>query len=366
MAVYRRGRIWWILYIRQGKRVRKSAKTSSKAVALAYLQELLEEEGRQARGSQPRRRLNELLDRFETEHLPNLKPRSAQRYRLAFRTVLPHLGEVFVNQLSRQNVTDFISARRKEGITVSTIRRDLASLSSALTLAVGWGWAQENIIRLVDRRLIRPSQPRRRYLTHDEERRLLAAAVPHVRQLIIFAIETGLRREEQLSLRWSQVDLKRRELRLMVTKTATPRIVPLPDRALGVLRSLPQGSASSFVFTNSRTGQRYYEPKRGLAGAAKRAGIKDLRWHDLRRTCGCRLIQDHNADLFHVSRWLGHTSTQMTERAYAFLRVQDLHGIIRPTTKSTTVDEGEPVQSELLEPNKPTDEGNTDQEPSKT
>src|SRR6266536_2289352 len=107
--------------------------------------------------------------------------------------------------------------------------------------------------------MLKPSPPRRRYLSHEEESRLLKAADPRVRQHIIFAIETGLRQEEQFSLKWEQVDLHRRELKLFVTKTGTPRIVPLSDRALIALQSLPPAPTSPFVFVNPRTGQRYVD-----------------------------------------------------------------------------------------------------------
>ena len=72
---------------------------------------------------------------------------------------------------------------------------------------------------------------------------------------------------------------------------------------------------------------------RGLAGAAKRAGIKDLRWHDLRRTCGCRLLQEHRMRMEEVAKWLGHQSMGQTERAYAFLEVDDLHAAMARSQK---------------------------------
>jgi integrase/recombinase XerD len=292
------------------------------------------EEGHLARGGAPPRRLRETLDRFAAEHLPGL--RSAKSYRLSIDNVLkPILGDMLVEDLTRQHLVDLIGTRRLDGVGASTVRRELACLSSVLTLAVGWGWASHNVVRLLDRRLLGPTKSRRRYLSHDEERQLLAAAAPRVREAIIFAIETGLRRGEQLSLRWDQIDFDRCELRLLVTKTGVPRIVPLSDRALAVLRSLPRHSASQFVFVNPTTGTRYVDPSGGLEAAARRARIEDLRWHDLRRTCGCRLIQDRGADLYHVSHWLGHSSTQMTEKAYAFLRVRDLHGVIRPDARTT-------------------------------
>ena len=62
-----------------------------------------------------------------------------------------------------------------------------------------------------------------------------------------------------------------------------------------------------------------------LKVAARRAGINDLIWHDLRRTCGCRLLQDYGASMKEVCDWLGHSSVLVTEQRYAFLRVDDLH-----------------------------------------
>lgn len=333
-TVYKRGRSWWVRYYSRGHEIRRSAKTTIKATAQAYLNQLLEEEGRLSRGGIPRHTVDELLTRFEAEHVPTL--RSAESYHRVIKTIRPHLQTVILDQLSKQHLLDFIGSRQRDGLKPGSIKREMMVLGSALSFAMNIGWLTQSPMRLLDRRMLKPSPSRRRYLNHDEERRLIEAALPHVRTLIIFAIETGLRRGEQLSLKWNEVDLLRRELKLFVTKSTVPRIVPLSDRALQILDQLPRVPGSPFVFTNLKTGTRYVSIKNGLAGAAKKASIIDLRWHDLRRTCGCRLIQDHKADLYHVSRWLGHASTQMTEKAYAFLRVKDLHAIIRTGTKTGT------------------------------
>jgi integrase/recombinase XerD len=91
-TVYRRGGVWWIRYKRKGREVRRSAKTTNKATALAYLNQLVEEEGRYARSGLIRKQIRELLDRFEAEHLPSLKPRSAERYRTSIKMLKPHLA----------------------------------------------------------------------------------------------------------------------------------------------------------------------------------------------------------------------------------------------------------------------------------
>jgi integrase len=95
---------------------------------------------------------------------------------------------------------------------------------------------------------------------------------------------------------------------------------------------MPRHIRSEWVFHHDR-GQRYIHMDKGLKAAARRAGIKNLRWHDLRRTCGCRLLQDHGLSMEQVRDWLGHTSVTTTEKAYAFLTIDNLHKAVGTGTK---------------------------------
>jgi len=94
--------------------------------------------------------------------------------------------------------------------------------------------------------------------------------------------------------------------------------VPLTPRALEVLGQQRCHWTSPYVFWKG-DGSRYSRFTRGLAGAAKRAGITHVQWNDLRRTCGCRLLQERGLDLHKLSSWLGHRSVRVTERTDAFL-----------------------------------------------
>lgn len=337
-AVYKRGRTWWVRLTWHGQEIRRSARTPSKAVAQQYLAQLVEEHRRLDRGGRPRHTFDEAVERFVGEHLPSLKPLAARRYLFSIKMLAPHFTQSYLDEVTKTKILHYIGVRKKQGISPSTIRRDLACLSSMLQLAISWEWMDANPIRTLDRRLLKEGDPRRRYLSHEEQERLLVAAGSYLKPMIVFAIETGLRLEEQLSLEWSQVNQRRQELTLTKTKTSNPRVVPLTDKAAQILAQQPRHLTSPYVFCKP-DGSRYLRLTRGLDGAASRAGIADLRWHDLRRTCGCRLLQDYGMDLYRVSKWLGHKSVAMTERAYAFLRVEDLHAVIRPGTKVGTGNE---------------------------
>jgi integrase len=339
MAVYKRGQVWWVRFQANGEEVRRSAHTGSRAVAEKYERELRAEFGRISRGGKPRRSFEDAALEFMSEHLPSIKDASARRYRTSLKALAPYFGELYLDQITKAKLAEYVRDRKRE-VTPTTVRRDLACLSSLFSREIGLDNIDGNPVRDMDKRAVKEAPPRTRYLTHDEEARLIKACKPYMRHLVEFAIDTGLRLEEHLSLEWPSVDLKRAEIRVERTKTDVPRTVPLLDRSSQILAHQPRHIASPFVFTK-RDGSRYGKLTRGLAGAAKRAGIKDLRWHDLRRTCGCRLLQDHGLDIYRVSRWLGHKSVAVTERSYAFLRTDDLRPAAQKPAQGTRIDQQE-------------------------
>jgi integrase len=137
-------------------------------------------------------------------------------------TVVPHLVVV-------------VAHLKKTGRKSPTIRRYLSTLSSLFSFAERSGWLAQNPLVRFDKRALPEAQPRTRFLSRGEYRRLIAASPSHLRPLIEMAVETGMRLEELLSLKWEQVDLDRREVRLVLTKSNRPRVVPLSDKAVAVL-----------------------------------------------------------------------------------------------------------------------------------
>ena len=150
--------------------------------------------------------------------------------------------------------------------------------------------------------------------------------------MIEMAVETGMRLEELLGLRWDQVHIERREVRLVATKSNRPRVVPLSDRAVAILAAIVRIGASPYVFTNPHTGSRYRNLRHSFRRACSRAGISDFRWHDLRHTFASWHVQS-GTDLYRISRILGHSTLQMSTR-YAHLATEHLHQAVRDMATS--------------------------------
>jgi len=147
---------------------------------------------------------------------------------------------------------------------------------------------------------------------------------------IELSIETGLRKDELLhQLVWPDVQIGRRPEFAVRGKGDKVRRVPLTPRALEIVTALPiptkRPNDVGHLIICRENGRPYGDMDKALAEACKRAKIPDFTWHDLRRTCGCRLLQDRRFQMVQVRDWMGHESVETTERHYAFLRVEDLH-----------------------------------------
>jgi len=361
MGIFWRGKTAWGRTRWKGQELRKSLKTASETVARRRFKDWVDELDELDR--RPRYTYDDMALRFIDEHFPTVRPRSAQRYRTSMDALIDHFEKRYLFEITSAMLSEFVDKRRRAGariaeqwigkrsqkpITMSTIRRDLACLSAMFGCAVEWEWVDHNplpaFMKAASKRGLREGEPSRRWLTPEEEAKLLIAACEDVAERLLhdaicLAIDTGLRKEELFSLRLNEhVNLDRNQIDLSGKKTKgrRSREVPLLPRARRIIEDMPRSLRSDYLLTNPATGTRYAGMDKGLAGAAKRAGIRPLSWHDLRRTCGCRLLQEHNLSMEQVSRWLGHSSVLVTERVYAFLETEHLHAAIDPTRRKSS------------------------------
>ena len=169
-----------------------------------------------------------------------------------------------------------------------------------------------------------------RFNTEEDEQKLLDAANPHLRAVIVALLDTAARPGEILSLQWRDVSLGRHELvfRAEKSKTRTERIVPISTRLLATLemRKLdPAGepfAKDAYVF-GDELGRRVKSVRTAWENACDRAGLTGLQLRDLRHEAGSR-FEEAECPVTLVSKILGHTNLTTTSR-YLNIHLRGLH-----------------------------------------
>jgi integrase len=232
-----------------------------------------------------------------------------------------HLIRAFGNLTLRELRPSLIAAhkakRRAEGAAAKTINIELGILSHAFQLAVKeWEWVTENPVIRVSREKVR--NVIERWLTGEEEQRLLAASPQWLQEIIVFAANTGLRQGEILDLQWSKVDLFRRTITLLEQKNGAKDTLPVNAKTLEVLkaRAKVRSLKSDYVFFNG-AGNRMdaRDLLRVFYPVMRKAEVKHFRFHDLRHTFATRLVQA-GVDIYTVQK-LGRWKTISMVMRYA-------------------------------------------------
>jgi integrase len=195
----------------------------------------------------------------------------------------------------------------------STTNRYLALLGKMMNLAIDWGLLTQNPVARV-KFFSEKANFRETILSLEEEDALLKKCPKRLLPIVQVALNTGMRRGEILGLRWSQVDLAARTIKLSQTKSGKPRVIPINAFLLDILTGQEKKTGySDFVFLNRATRKPFQDVKRAFNTAATNAGIEGLRFHDLRHTFASRLVAA-GVDLITVKDLLGHHSVKVTER----------------------------------------------------
>ena len=263
--------------------------------------------------------LKALLERYEEEISPLHRSHQVEKYRL--KTLKRYLGDQRVSMLSPALICRYRDQRLK-AISPASLKRELVILSSVLNTAIKeWGInLQNNPVSMVS--LPRVGRGRDRRLEQGEEEKLLCCS-NELKRIIIVALETGMRRGEILNIKRSHIDFVRQTLLIPLTKTDTPRTVPLSSRAIEALRA--QLRASQNVIPIEETTLFPYTA-RGLSGAflrlCRKHGLENLRFHDLRHEATSRFFEK-GLNPVEVATITGHKDTRMLMR-YTHLRAEDL------------------------------------------
>jgi integrase len=275
--------------------------------------------------------VGELIDRYMRDVSPLKRSHSSDVGRS--RTLRRLLGPYKLSALTSPVLVDFRD-KRLGRVSPQTVTHELNLLNRVLTLATReWGIALTGGVPKV----IKPRKPdgRDRRVQPAEVQAIIdATESPMLRDIVRFAVATGMRRGEILSLRWEYIDLDRRTAFLPVTKTDTPRTVPLSSAALSILQARKDaGCDRPFAMTNcaaSRAFCRAVRRARKVYESTCRVWDRpiDPRWlvgirlHDLRHEATSGFFE-RGLNVMEVASITGHKTLSMLKR-YTHLRPEDI------------------------------------------
>ncbi len=341
MSVFKRNGTgnYYIQFNHNGRTYCKSSKTTNKRIAERMEREWREEVHRiEELGERPRITLKDALHGY----VCGKENTGSAQYAKANLSAIEDKFDtsVFVDQLNDWDLSRFKSKRETEGMAPQTIKHNLQAIRSALAWAKDHGFQVKSLtfpkIKLTKHRL--------RYLTHEEEARLLADLDPKRKRpyrpdyeyrpdsenrmyqdnydLVVLLLDTGARYSEIANIRWESIDIDNGIINLWRPKVRNESIIYMTSRVKNILtRRYLHRLSDDYLFTNQDGKPRGYQSK-GIRAAFKRAGINDFKIHDLRHTCASRLIQA-GLSLYEVANILGHTDISTTQ-IYAHLERKDV------------------------------------------
>lgn len=274
----------------------------------------------------------DLLESY-LNHLETKIQRSTMtRYEMSLKHLFPVFSESSA-AIPVKDVKAYIQGRLRIA-KPATINKEIALMQGM------YGYAKRelewDIQNPWEGRTLPTNNERDRWLTPEEVERVAECASPHVADFIRFVANTGLRPGEALHLKWERVDLdagvlifRKRKSRIdkEAQKNGKAGMIPLNATARMALMSRKAAiqkarTVTPWVFSMPN-GLRIASVRKGFEAACKRAGLENVKPHDLRRTFASNLVQS-GVQIQAVSKLLRHSDISVTDRIYAHLRVDDL------------------------------------------
>ncbi len=287
-------------------------------------------------------RVSDMIARYLEEHTPHLAPRSAaDHHTIMHKLVAPDWGNRLVTDITKADVEKLLTkiaagrarpskarpnnrARKLQGPKPTPVRANRVGevLRKMFTLAIGWGWRDDNPASGFRRRI---ENERERFLTPEEIGRLAqaldAAEDQRAAGIIRLCMLTGARVGEVRQARFEQFNLDLGSWSKPAATTKQRRIhrIPISNEVAAIVRQrqllVPHGNL--WLFPGDTPGQPVKEIRRFWIGIQKEADLPEVRIHDLRHTFASLLVSG-GASLEMIGKLLGHTQMQTTQR-YAHL-----------------------------------------------
>ncbi len=328
-TVFRRNKKWGISFVDpSGKRVRRIV-SPYKETAVKVLKKIEVQiaEGKYLDIEEKEKLKTPLFSQFAEIYFENhvkIHNRTVKKHRYFLNGLVDYFGNKSLDDIRQADIQQYI-VHRSQKIKSSSINRELSLLKSIFNRASEWSYfAGENPTKNIKK--FTENNSRCRWLTEEEQSKLLNNCTGTLRLLVLIALKSGMRWGEIVNLKWRQmpnsnyVDLENGVFFVheSLSKSKKSRYVPIAESVKKALMEHPNKNNSGYVFISYRTGKRLKSMRGSFYRELKKIGVDDFTFHDLRHTFASHLVRK-GVDLFVVQKLLGHASINMTQR-YAHLQ----------------------------------------------
>lgn len=313
MAVFKKDNRWYIDYYRpDGRRKREIVTIPGIDPARVTRQDakkaLSIRKGQIAEGKFDiaQTRIPILFDKLADRYFQYSKDnkRSWQRDLSSIKCLLTYFKGKALSQITPWLIEKYKSERKAQ-VKLSTVNRELATLSNMLNMAVAWKLIDSSPYKGVKH--FRVNNTNLRILSEGEFHKLYAAASPWLRPILLAAATTGMRRGEIINLKWDDVNLEEGFIFVRDSKNYESRTVTIHPKLKEALLLLKDKRQNDYAFGGKKT--IIY----AWTNALCKSGIPHCRFHDLRHTFASRLVME-GVDLVTVQELMGHKNINMTKR----------------------------------------------------
>jgi len=235
--------------------------------------------------------------------------------------VNPNLLQFFENRrltdISPLLIEEYKTLRQK-AVSNASVNRELSVIKHCFSQAVRWGLTDKNPASSVS---MLKEISRTRYLSVEEEERLLSGCPQWLGEIILFAVHSGCRMGEILSLLWADIDLTQKTILVRISKNGLPRSIPMNRVLFDLVSDKEKGQPTDRLFPVNRN-----TLSKTFHTLCQELGIEDFRFHDLRHSFSSRLSQS-GCNVFQIMALMGHKSISMTAR-YSHFNTESLRSVV--------------------------------------
>ena len=316
MSVKKRGDAWWIDCYINGQRIRRKVGPNKRVAQMAEQDLKLRAARGEWLGIEQARRITfaDFCKEFLSRQAGKAK-NTIRNYNQCCRVhLVPFFGDRYLSAIRPKHIEDYKQERAKSA-KPGTVNFELTHLKTLFNAAIRWGHLKESPAREV--KLLRMPEKEPPYLTRDQIAALYRECGGWLHTFVALALNTGLRLGEILSLKWEDVDLRNRVVKVrsdeeFTVKGRRNREIPVNDFLHQVLQRHPKHITNPHVFVNDQGAAVYdWEVRRHLERAVKASGLRPFRIHDMRHTFGTMLAAN-GVDVRTIQELMGHKNLQTT------------------------------------------------------